>query len=154
MIKSLFLELGGWSWMILGLVLLVLEIIVSGTFLLWFGIAALVIGVFTLALAGVAFWSLQAQWISFVILSILFVFIGKRILTKSKSTESEELLLNQRSQQMVGREAILIEAISQGIGRIEMGDTIWRVTGEDTPVGTKVKITGQSGSTVLVVESV
>jgi len=154
MIKSLFLELGGWSWMILGLVLLVLEIIVSGTFLLWFGIAALFVGVFTLALADVAFWSLQAQWITFVLLSIIFVFVGKRILTKYKSPQSEELLLNQRSQQMIGREAVLVEAIAQGIGRIEMGDTVWRVTGEDAPVGTKVKITGHSGSTVLIVEAV
>jgi len=154
MIKSLFLELGGWSWMILGLVLLLLEILVSGTFLLWFGIAALVVGVFSLALAGVAFWTLQAQWITFVVLSILFVFIGKRILTKYKSEESEQRQLNQRSQRMIGREAILIEAISQGIGRIEMGDTVWRVTGKDAPVGTKVKITGQSGSTVLTVEPV
>ena len=122
--------------------------------MLWFGIAALVVGVFTLALAGVAFWSLQAQWITFVILSILFVIVGKRILTKYKSPESEELQLNQRSQRMVGREAVLVEAISQGIGRIEMGDTVWRVTGDDAPAGTRVKITGQSGSTVLVVEAV
>ena len=154
MIKSLFLELGGWSWMILGLVLLLLEILVSGTFLLWFGIAALVVGVFSLALAGVAFWTLQAQWISFVVLSILFVFIGKRILSKYKSPDSEERQLNQRSQQMVGRKAVLTEAITEGIGRIEMGDTVWRVTGEDAPAGTKVRITGHSSSTVLTVEPV
>ncbi len=154
MIKSLFAELGGWSWMILGLVLLILEIIVSGTFLLWFGIAALVVGIITLALTGLAFWSLQAQWISFVILSIIFVFVGKRLMTRYKSGEGEDQLLNQRSKQMIGREAILVEAISQGMGRIEMGDTIWRVTGQDAPIGTKVKITGQKAGTVLIVETV
>ncbi len=35
MIVSLFTELGGWSWLILGLILLMVEILASGTFFLW-----------------------------------------------------------------------------------------------------------------------
>ena len=41
MIMSLLTELGPWTWWIIGLVLLIVEIIVPGVFMLWFGIAAI-----------------------------------------------------------------------------------------------------------------
>jgi len=45
MIERIVLELGPWNWMVLGFALLALEIVVPGFFLLWIGIAALVVGV-------------------------------------------------------------------------------------------------------------
>jgi membrane protein implicated in regulation of membrane protease activity len=153
MIKSLFAELGGWSWMIMGLILLILEIVVSGTFLLWFGVAALVVGIVTLLMGGMDFWSLQSQWITFVIISIVFVILGRRLMARHKFKEDDAPLLNQRSRRMIGREAILVEAISQGEGRVKLGDSTWRVTGKDAPIGTKVKVTGEASGTVLEVEA-
>ena len=154
MIESLFLELGGWSWMILGLILLILEIVAAGTFFLWFGVAALVVGITTFAFGEAGFWTLQAQLITFVFLSIIFVFVGRRLMKRHKFEANDAPNLNQRVQQMIGHEAVLIEEISQGVGRIKIGDTTWQVTGQDAPVGTKVKITGGEAGTMLMVEPV
>ena len=48
MIERIVMELGPWNWMALGLVLLGLEIVVPGIFLLWIGIAAIIVGTLTL----------------------------------------------------------------------------------------------------------
>ena len=154
MIASVFEDLGGWSWMILGLFLLIMEIIAPGTFFLWFGVAALVIGILTFALGGVAFWGLQTQLIFFVIISVIFVIVGRRLMAKHKFEKHDASHLNERVKQLIGREAILVEGISQGVGRIKVGDSTWRVTGEDAPAGTKVKIVGENSGTTLVVEGV
>lgn len=152
MIESMFLEFGGWSWMVLGLLLLVVEIVAASTFFLWFGLAALIVGLATFVLEGAVFWQWQAQLIAFVVLSIVLVIVGRRYLASRSIMDSDTPHLNQRTKQFIGREVILSEAIAQGVGRIKMGDTIWRVKGEDAPVGTKVKIIGEDSSTVLLVE--
>lgn len=152
MIESWFQEYGAWSWMVLGLVLLIIEIIATGTFFLWFGVAALIVGILTFMLGGLAFWGLQTQLIVFVILSIVLVIAGRKLMANRKIDDSDNLELNQRAKQNIGREALLVEAISQGVGRVKLGDTIWRVKGEDAPVGTKVKIVGEDGATMLLVE--
>lgn len=43
---------------------------------------------------------------------------------------------------MIGRTATLAEPIREGRGRIQLGDTLWRVSGPDLPAGTRVKVTG------------
>jgi hypothetical protein len=42
-------ELGGWAWLIFGVILLGLELLLPGFFLFWFGIAAAIVGVTVLA---------------------------------------------------------------------------------------------------------
>ncbi len=152
MIESWFQEYGGWSWTVLGLVLLIVEIFATGTFFLWFAVAALVVGLMTFALGGVGFWGLQAQLIVFVVLSIVLVIIGRKLMANRNVEDSDNPNLNQRTKQIIGREAVLVEAITNGVGRIKLGDTIWRVKGEDAPVGATVKIVGETGGTMLLVE--
>jgi membrane protein implicated in regulation of membrane protease activity len=45
------------------------------------------------------------------------------------------------------------EAISGGRGKVRVGDTVWPAQGSDAAKGARVKITGNSG-TVLIVEPV
>ena len=52
---------------------------------------------------------------------------------------------------MVGRFAVVEQAIVGGRGRVTMGGTTWSAQGPDLPAGTRVKITG-ARETVLVVE--
>ncbi|PCI03957.1 MAG: hypothetical protein COB78_06290 [Hyphomicrobiales bacterium] len=141
MILSLVQELGGWSWWILGLILLGLEIMAPGTFFLWFGLSAMVVGTITLALGpDVSFWTWQVQALIFVALSIISAVVGRKIMQKNGWDESENPNLNDRGGQLVGRTAILHEAISGGQGRAKIGDTTWRVTGPDLEKGSKVRI--------------
>jgi membrane protein implicated in regulation of membrane protease activity len=149
MIERIVMELGPWNWMALGLVLLGLEIVVPGIFLLWIGIAAIIVGTLTLMIGGAAFWTWQLQIILFLILSLVSAYIGKKVMAKGDGV-SDEPFLNQRAEQLVGRTATLAEPISDGRGRIKLGDTQWRVSGPDLPVGTKVKVVSTDGSELSV----
>lgn len=139
MLERIFTELGPWSWMVLGLVLLTLEIIVPGIFLLWIGIAALLTGALSLQLWDWASWTWQVQVVTFLVLSILSAYAGKRI-SASREAASDQPLLNRRGEQLIGRTATLSEPIREGRGRIQLGDTLWRVSGPDLPAGTRVKV--------------
>ncbi|MBX3566870.1 MAG: NfeD family protein [Rhizobiaceae bacterium] len=132
-------QLGPWNWMVIGLVLLAAEILVPGVFLLWIGIAALIVGAASLALWGFAFWSWELQVVVFLALALASAVLGRRIMA-GREAESDQPLLNRRGEQLVGRTATLGEPIREGHGRIQLGDTLWRVTGPDMPVGARVKV--------------
>ncbi|MER8391589.1 NfeD family protein [Mesorhizobium sp. M1340] len=147
-------ELGPWSWMVLGLILLVMEVIAPGIFMLWIGIAALLIGVVSLLIWGAGFWTWQVQVVAFLVLSLVSAYVGKR-LVGGRHDETDQPLLNRRGAQMVGRTATLAEPIKDGRGRIKLGDTLWRVSGPDLPAGTQVRVTGAADTDLeLTVEAV
>ena len=145
MIESVIMELGSWNWMALGLVLLALEIVVPGIFLLWIGIAAIIVGTLALMIGPSSFWSWEMQILLFLVLSLVSAYIGKRVMANGNDV-SDQPLLNQLGEQLVGRTATLAEPIAEGRGRIRLGDTQWRVTGPDLPAGTKVKVVSSSGT--------
>ncbi|TAM94643.1 MAG: NfeD family protein [Rhizobiaceae bacterium] len=140
MVEHIFTELGPWNWMVLGFVLLILEILVPGVFLLWIGIAAVLVGALTLQLSHVGFWVWQAQVLLFLLLSIISAYIGRQIMARAGG-RSDQPLLNRRAEQLIGRTATLAEPIAEGRGRIRIGDTFWLVSGPDLPVGTRVRVT-------------
>jgi inner membrane protein len=152
MIESIVMELGSWNWMALGLVLLALEIVVPGIFLLWIGIAAIIVGTLALMIGPSSFWSWEMQILLFLVLSLVSAYVGKRVMANGNDV-SDQPLLNQLGEQLIGRTATLAEPIAEGRGRIRLGDTQWRVTGPDLPAGAKVKVVSSSG-TELGVEAV
>ena len=131
-----------------GLVLLALELVLPGGFLLWMGIAGILTGIITLfqPLA----WPLQ--WLIFGVLSLVSIYAWVR-LTKNRATQTDRPLLNQRTEHFMGREVVLDQPIVDGFGRLTMGDTKWRVSGPDLPAGQRVRIIGAEGA-VLQVEPV
>ncbi|AZO11654.1 MULTISPECIES: NfeD family protein [unclassified Mesorhizobium] len=154
MIERIVSELGPWNWMVLGFVLLVLEIVAPGVFMLWIGIAALIIGAASLLVWEAAFWTWQLQVLAFLVLSLVSAFIGKKVVS-DRNANADQPLLNRRGAQMVGRTATLAEPIKNGRGRIRLGDTLWRVSGPDLPVGTQVRVTGAADTDLeLTVEAV
>ncbi len=148
MIERIIGELGPWNWVAIGLVLLVLEIAIPGVFLLWFGMAAISVGALSIMFNHAAFWPWEAQIIVFLILSLVLAWYGKRMMDKGDVTDQP--LLNKRSEQMIGRTATLAEPITEGYGRIRIGDTQWRVKGPDMPVGARVKIASVEGNELVV----
>lgn len=148
MITSLITELGPWSWWILGLVFVGLEILVPGVFLLWIGLAAIVVGALSLVVWDTAWWSWQLQLFIFAVLAVGFALAGRRV--SGSNAESDQPMLNRRIEGLVGRTATLVEPIADGKGRIRLDDTTWIVQGPDLPAGTQVRITAaQSGSLVV-----
>ena len=69
-------ELGPWTWMVLGFVLLVMEIIAPGIFMLWIGIAALIIAAISLLIWDAAIWTWQVQVLAFLALSLLSAYVA------------------------------------------------------------------------------
>lgn len=140
-------ELGAWSWIILGLVLLVLEVLAPGIFFLWLGAAALVVGAVGLIVADAGFWLWQWQVVAFLVLSIILTYVGRSLVART-STVSDEPLLNNRVAQLIGRTATLEQPIANGVGKVRLGDTLWRVSGPDLPAGTTVRVRGGNSDTL------
>jgi len=145
-LETLFLRYGAWSWWLLGLLLLGLEIVMPGFVLVWFGAAAVLIGILALAVD----WSVRTLTIIWAILSIVLLIVGRRVM-KHSATDSEDPLLNDRAGRLVGRTFTLEEPLGENGGRLTIDDTNWRIRGPLLPAGTRVAVRAVEG-TVLVVE--
>lgn len=149
MLESIFVELGPWNWMVLGFALLALELVVPGFYLLWIALAALVIGAVSLLIWDAGFWIWQVQVVAFLALALVATYLGHRLMG-GRNAETDQPLLNLRGEQMIGRTATLTEPIREGSGRIQLGDTLWRVSGPDLPSGTRVRVKAASDSELIV----
>lgn len=137
-----------WWWLSAGAVLMVLEIITPGIFFMWIGIGAFITG----ALAAV-FPTAAPALLGFIfaVLSVISVFIGRKIILK-KTDKTEDSGLNNRMAQYVGQIYQVYEPIVDGRGKISVGDTLWLASAKtDIPANTAVKVTGVRG-TMLEVE--
>lgn len=141
------MEVTHWHWLALGITLIVLEMLTGGGFLLWIGLSACAVFVISFIWSSLTF-PVELTLFSFgsVTVSVLWWFYIKR-----HPIESDTPDLNQRAAQYMGRILTLEEAIVNGRGRVQVGDTFWRVQGEDMPQGTKVKVVSQEG-VILIVE--
>lgn len=139
-------NLGPWNWFLVAVALFVLETIVPGVHFLWFGLAAIVVGV--VAVASGIVW--QWQLIAFALIAMATVFLVRRY-ADPKAVKSDEPDLNVRGAQYIGRILTVTEEIRQGRGKVRVGDTVWHAEGEEAQVGAKVKVVGVDG-TALVVE--
>ena len=77
---QLFSHVVYWTWWIIGVLLVILEITAPGTFFLWMGISAGIVGV-TLYIIPELAWELQL--IMFAILSIATILVSRRYLQKN-----------------------------------------------------------------------
>jgi len=138
-----------WHWWILAGVLLILELTSPVFFFLWVGIAAAAVGVLLLVFPSL---TLELQLVLFGVLSIIAVAAWRKY-REAHPQDSDQPLLNQRGRQYTGRNFTLEEPIVNGVGKVEVDDSTWRVRGPDLPVGTVVRVTDVDG-VVFVVEPV
>jgi hypothetical protein len=121
-------------WLVAGLALCAAETLVPGAFLIWIGLAAVVVGVVEYVLPI----ELTPALLVFAALVVAFVFVGRRVYGSLDSGASQLPL--SRAHALIGKEFYLDEAIERGHGRIRVGDSVWRVAGDDLPVGAKVRV--------------
>ena len=153
MLEGIFAELGPWNWMVLGFALLALEILVPGVFLLWIGLAALIVGAVSLVMWDAGFWVWQVQVLAFLALALACAFAGNKLMGGRKP-ETDQPLLNRRAEQFVGRVVTLAEPIKDGRGRLKLDDTVWRISGPDLPAGARVRVAKVASSELeLIVEA-
>lgn len=145
LIESAIDALGPWSWFLLGLLLLGLEIVAPGSIFIWFGLSALVVGIIALVFDP----SWQVLVSIFLVMSIVSLLVGRRMMLKLAS-ETGDPGLNQRGSRYIGREFTLDKPLNEGAGNLSIDDTIWRITGPDLPAGTKVRVDSIDGARLVV----
>ncbi|MBI1272548.1 MAG: NfeD family protein [Alphaproteobacteria bacterium] len=142
----MFEEIVFWHWFGVAAVLMAMEMLAPGAFLLWIGIASAITGVVLLALPEL---SLQWQLLAFSVLAVLAVVLSRKFIKRSDSGTTDPAL-NQRTMRYVGQTVTLETAIEGGRGRATVGDSSWIVSGPDLPIGSKVKIVGSDGAVLRV----
>lgn len=138
-------KLGNWNWLIVGVVLMGIETFAPGVFMLWLGLAALIVGLLTFGIV----WSWQAQIIAFAALSIAMVPLW-RYYSARNAKPTDTPFLNKRAEGLIGRVFTLEKPIVDGVGTVKIDDTIWRVSGPDAPAGSRVKIVHADGASLQV----
>lgn len=122
-------------WLILSISLFILEALIPGVFIIWIGMAALLVGLIQ------AFFPLSLAW-QILLFSFftpcfaVFGLYGYRILKKNK----KNLEINEKILSLKGQTFILEAPIIDGKGYGVLGGTLWALRGPDVPKGTKVKI--------------
>lgn len=134
-----------WHWWVIAVVLVILELTVSGAFFfLWIATAAALTGLVAL-IPGITW---QWQLFVFALLAVVSVFLWKRY--KPKDEPSDQPALNKRGHQYIGRHFTLDHPIVNGIGKLTVADTIWRIVGDDLPAGTKITVISVEGTSLRV----
>ena len=134
-------HLSYWDWLALGSLLLIFEVFGVGGYLLWTGLAAAIVGALLYLFPSLP-WTLQLLLFGCLsILTAVFWWQRQRVAAKP----SDQPGLNQRGNELHGRQFVLHEAIIDGRGKIKAGDSLWLVIGSDLPAGSQVKVIGQDG---------
>ena len=141
-------EIVFWYWWVLAVGFLALEIVVTGFFFLWLAVSAFIVGAVVLLITATAF---NVQLLLFSLLAVLSVLAWRKYARTRAVEATDHPLLNQRGAQYIGRTFNLIAPIENGQGKVKVDDTFWKVHGEDSPLGTKVKVVAVKG-TVFEVE--
>ena len=142
-------QLTYWHWYILAALLIILEVFAPGAFLLWIGIAAGVVGTALYFVPGLVW---EYHFILFALVSVGSI-LAWRTYRAANPVVSGEPTLNRRGAQYIGRVFTLDSPIVDGVGKIRVDDSSWKIVGADRPAGAKIRVVGID-STVLKVEAV
>ncbi len=141
-----------WMWGILGLVLLGVEMATGTFYILWFGVAGLLLAVLVWMFPNM---SAALQVFAYAVLSLGSLFVYRRYY---KSTEKEDLKVGQSRGDEIGKQGTIIEAVSASQnGKIRfaqgvMGSKEWvAISDEEITVGTLAKVVAVEGNTLRVI---
>lgn len=136
-----------WYWIAFGAVLIILEIFIPSSVLLWPGIAAILVGFVSLAIPYISEGVLLLSW---GILSIILV-MGWLSYKKKTGKDTPVSTINRRGEQIVGRHFTLSKDIVNGSGELHIDDTRWKIiSNHDLPSGSKVKVVAVDGTSLRV----
>jgi membrane protein implicated in regulation of membrane protease activity len=135
----------GWLWLIGGVILLILEVLAPGFFLVFIGAAAIAAGLFTVLFGlGIA-----GQLALFVLYTLLAVMLCRRFYATSNSA-SPIPFLNDPSRRLVGKVVTVVSPVDEHHGRVRLADGEWSAKGGPAAIGERVRITGIDGNCLRV----
>ncbi len=140
------------NWIIAGLALSLLELIVPGVYLIWFGLAAFVVGIAVYFLPI----ELTTQLIVFAIASGIFAVIGVavyRYVFSKAQVPAEYKNLNNTAEQYVGQLVTVAEDAEDNRTKVKIGDTYWLASCKKAfKQGDTAKVVGVKDSLILIIE--
>lgn len=137
-----------WYWFIIAIAFIALEVFISsGTYLLWMGLAAAVVGIVGYFFQNL---SLVYEGLLFGVFSLVSVLLWKYFLKERLRSRETPNHLNRRGEHYIGMSLTLTSPLENGHSVHKIGDTQWRLKGPDLPEGTKVKVVGLEGNALVV----
>ena len=135
-----------WGWLGTGLALIALEVLLApGSYLLWIGLAALAMA----AMSSLVAFSVGGELAAFGVLSLIFGVVGWKVYGARVQNDAARDL-HDPAVTLIGRIFTLSTPISNGIGQVRVGDSVWRASGPDMPEGAKVIVRALDGATLMV----
>lgn len=108
-----------WAWILSGLVLLGLELVLGSFYLLFLGIAAIIVGLLAMFGASGPLW---LEWLLFIAFSAGLVLLLRKPLLGKFNIQSDSRDVDT----LVGVVAVAVDGIPPGgIGKAEMRGTVW-----------------------------
>ncbi len=106
-----------WGWIALGGLLLIAELLAGGAlYMLFIGIAAILVGILVAVVTGVPEW---AHWVIFAVLAVLLL-VGLRRHAHTRINRSDGF------ESIVGEHALVVEEIAPScFGRVELHGARW-----------------------------
>jgi membrane protein implicated in regulation of membrane protease activity len=137
--------------MYFGAFLMMMELLVPGFVVFFFGLSAMSVGIGRFVL-GESF-SMTWQFVAFSALSICYLIVLRRWLKSVFSGYINESRTDMESG-LVGRTGKIVEDVAPPLaGRVEIGDSQWSaVSDRKIAAGVNVKVTAQNNLTLTVVE--
>ncbi|PJE80939.1 Inner membrane protein YbbJ [invertebrate metagenome] len=136
-----------WYWLVLACALLGCEALGAGGFLLGSAAASIV-------MAGVLWLFPALNWMTQITVFALLAFgmtIAYWRFFKPFNERSDHPQLNNRAASLIGQSVVVREVLSQGKGRVQIGDTLWKIQ-SSLPLeqGMTVTVKGYKGMILLV----
>ena len=144
-----FLEgLSPWWWVAGGIALGVIEMATMSFFLIWPGLAALVMAVLVYFAPGL---SGEVQVALFAIIAVVLTFLGRGLIARYGDGGAPETTINSRADQLIGRHGLVL-GVTGPDARVEVDGIPWPaiVESDDILPGTTVEITDAIGTTLKI----
>jgi membrane protein implicated in regulation of membrane protease activity len=146
--QDIFPLVGVWFWWIAAGILLFMELLVPGVFLMWLAFAAASVGI----VEYVFDLSWQLELLAFAAFALVYVFLARPWYSKGDSQNSDQPNLNQRIYAFVGKTFVLAEPIVNGEGKLVIEGTRWDLLGPELARGATVRVTAVEGMKLRVAE--
>jgi membrane protein implicated in regulation of membrane protease activity len=108
-----------WAWILSGLALLGLELLLGSFYLLFLGLAAIIVGLIAMFGASGPLW---LEWLLFIVFSSGLVLLLRKPLLGKFNIQSDSRDIDT----LVGMAAVAVDTIPPGgIGKVDMRGTVW-----------------------------
>ena len=138
-----------WLWIAAGIALIAAEALAPGAVLMWFGVAAILTGLLEIVFEPELDYQLLFFSIVAIVLTVSFKLWQRKHPPSTPVSQSGEVL-NRPGAEHIGHTLVLIEAITNGSGRVKVADSSWRCSGPDAPVGSQVLVVDVASGTLIV----